>query len=268
MATSRYQPGPIPVEGAAFDDFRLTSHLPPDAAPAVIERDRLHMAARPGFNRKLLPLRVEPATGTAYSGGRYLLDTYENARAFADWVENEFELDGTLILKRPDFAEVTTHVWRVLGAEDFKDLHSAQHVYRTEIWSLKGAGSGDAIAGHWPSLRDDAAERGRSALWFLYDEEHGKVSLVTIAERLPGSAGGGLDFQSIEALEKAPSLGARLERSGTARKTFDRTHWVFTVWFPRVNGRDVEPALWPNSPPLPAPEAVQVPVQRAKAKHA
>ena len=257
MTTPRYQPGPIACEGAAFDDFRLTSHLPPDAAPGVIERDRLYMAARPGFERKLLPLRVEPETGTVYSGGRYLLDTYENACAFADWVENEFELDGTLILKRPDFADVTTHVWRVLGAEDFKDLHTSQDVYRTEIWSLAKPSQADAIAGQWSALRDEAAERGRSALWLLYDEKGGKVSLVTIAERTPGPPISGPDFRSVQALESAPSLGARFERSGSARKTFDRTHWVFTVWFPRVNGRDIEPALWPNSPPLPAPSELR-----------
>ena len=114
--TTIYKPGPIPCEGAAFDDFRLTPHLPPAAAPGVIERDRLHMAARPGFIRKLLPLRIEPETGTVYSGGRYLLDTYEHAREFADWVEHEFVLDGIPILKRADFADVTTAVWRVIGA--------------------------------------------------------------------------------------------------------------------------------------------------------
>lgn len=254
MATAGYKPGPIPCEGAAFDDFRLTAHLPPEAAPAVIERDRLHMAARPGFNRKLLPLRLEPATGTVYSGGRYLLDTWENACAFADWVEHEFELDGTLILQRPDFAEVTTNVWRVLGAEDFKDVHSAQHVYRTEIWSLPRSGTADAIAGMWPSLRDEAAELGHSALWLLYDEDGGKVSLVTIAQRSPGADPSGPDFKSIETLERAPSLGLRWERTGSARKTFDRTHWVYTIWFPRVDGKDVEPPLWPNSPPLPGPK--------------
>jgi hypothetical protein len=61
MAAPSRQPGPITCEGPAFDDFRLTDHLPPEAAPAVIERDRLFMAARPGFDRKLLPLRVDQA---------------------------------------------------------------------------------------------------------------------------------------------------------------------------------------------------------------
>jgi hypothetical protein len=251
-AASNYEPGPISCEGAAFDDFRLTAHLPPDAAPAVIEQDRLYMAARPGFNRKLLPLRVDPVAGTAWSGGRYLLDTFAQAREFADWVANEFELDGTLILQRPDFAEVTTHVWRVLGAYDFKDVRTSQHVYRTEIWKLAPETSGDRLANRWPALRDEAAELGRSALWLLYDEASEEASLVTVAQRSAPPAAG-LDFASIAALEQAPSLGAALEQGGHAHKTFDRTHWVFTIWFPVTGAAGDLPALWPNSPPLPAP---------------
>jgi hypothetical protein len=253
MVTSQYKPGPIRCEGAAFDDFRLTGHLPPKAAPAVIERDRLHMAARPGFNRKLLPLRIEPDTGAIYSGGRYLLDTYEDACDFAHWVENEFVLDDVPILKRPDFADVTTAVWRVIGAWDFKDIHQAQHVYRTEIWSLSKAGSADVLANHWNSLCDQAAEQGRSGLWLLYDAGSRRASLVTIAERLLDGTRGELDYRSIRNLERAPSQGAGWEKSGWANKIFDRTHWVFTIWFPRLDGKDVEPPLWPNSPPLPAP---------------
>jgi hypothetical protein len=248
-----HQPGPIACEGAAFDDFRLTDHLPPQAAPAVIERDRLHMAARPGFERKLLPLRVEPGSGTAYSGGRYLLDTYAQAVAFCDWVANEFELDGVPILERPDFADVTAHVWRVLGAYDFKPLRSAQHVYRTEIWKLQHARAGDRLANRWASLRDRAAEAGRSALWFLCNEDRGELSLVTIAERAAPPRGAGPDFASLRMLEAAPSFGAEWERAGWARRAFDRTHWVFTIWFPNTGRPDSEPALWPNSPPLPAP---------------
>ena len=49
---NEYHTGPIRVEGCAVNDFLLTNHLPPNEAPAVIERDRLLMSARPGFNRK------------------------------------------------------------------------------------------------------------------------------------------------------------------------------------------------------------------------
>ena len=258
MSGFNYEPGPIHCKGAAFDDFRLTDHLPPSAAPGVIERDRLHMAARPGFNRKLLPLRIEPESGTVYSGGRYLLDTYEQAVAFCDWVANEFEIDGVLILNRPDFADVSAHVWHVLGAHDFKPLRSAQHVYRTEIWKLTSAGAGDRLAERWPSLRDQAADAGRSALWFLYNDEKAEVSLVTIAERPALYAAPTPDFLALRTLESARSQGAEWEREGWARKTFDRTHWVFTIWFPNTGRPDSEPALWPNSPPLPAPGGLAV----------
>jgi len=263
MLTFRYEPGPIQCEGAAFDDFRLTEHLPPQAAPAVIESDRLHMAARPGFERKLLPLRVEPETGTAYSGGRYLLDTYENACEFARWVEEDFILDGIPILKRPDFADVTTAVWRIIGAWDFKSIYDAQQVYRTDIWSVNTANAGDTLANRWISLRDQAAEQGASALWLLYDEPAQRASLVTVTERTAGPPAGELDFRSIRDLEAKPSQGADWERSGWADKIFDRTHWVFTIWFPRVNGKDVQAPLWPNSPPLPAP---RIPAQVAGAE--
>jgi hypothetical protein len=36
-------------------------------------------------------------------------------------------------------------------------------------------------------------------------------------------------------------------------KVFDRTSWVLTIWFPIVEGKSDVPALWPNSPPMPAP---------------
>jgi len=260
---TRFEPGPIACEGALVNDFGLTSHLPPHEAPAVIDRDRLHMAARPGFNRKLLPLGVDPATGAAYSGGRYLFDTYENAVAFGDWVANGFELDGTMFVNRPDFIDVELRVLRVLGAHDFKDVHSHQHVCRAEFWSLSGRDAVDSIASQWPSLRDEAADRGCSSLWLVHDDVKGRIGLVTVAERVPGADGKGPDFRSVEALASQPSLGARWESSGRAQKVFDRSHWVFNIWFPRVAGLDAEPALWPNSPPLPGLEAEPAARKRA-----
>lgn len=249
-----YGVGPIDVKGAAFDDFRLTQHLPPQRAPALIERDRLIMAARPGFNRKLLPLRIEPDRGTAYSGGRYLFDTYENAVAFSRWVADEFAIDGVLILDRPDFAEVTTSVWRVVGAYDFKDIHTSQHAYRTEIWKLRGPSAIERFVNAWPALRDRAQDEDCSSLWALCNEATSTASLVTVVERAGAGRGTELDFVTIAALEQRQSYGTDWERQGWASKTFDRSHWVFTVWFPNTGAADSKPPLWPNSPPLPEPE--------------
>lgn len=245
-----FAPGPIDVEAAVFDDFRLTGHLPPDKAPAVIERDRLHMAARPGFNRKLLPLKIDPESGAAFSGGRYLLDTYENAKEFVRWVAEDFALDGTLLLERPDFADVTAQLWRVTGAHDFKSIHDSQRVYRTERW-VADAQAQAALTGRWANLRDRAEERGFSSIWLLSGPEQGELALVTIADRAAGSPTDEPDFASIAALQNAPSLVDESSVPGTMRKSFDRTSWVFTIWFPYREGELNQAPLWPNSPPLP-----------------
>ena len=99
----------------------------------------------------------------------------------------------------------------------------------------------------------------------LHDEQRGRIGLVTAAGRVSGGSGEGPDFRSVEALAAAPSLGARWERSGRARKLFDRTHWIFNIWFPRVDGRDLEPALWPNSPPLPGLAEIPQPARASAA---
>lgn len=251
MSTNDYLPGPVNVEGFAIDDFLLTDHLPPHQAPATIERDRLIMAARPGFNRKLLPLRVEQDTGKIYSGGRYLFDTYENARAFGDWCRYEFEIDGVLILERPDFAEVAAGVSRVIGAHDFKDVHDSQVAYRTEVWKSGGANIEDKLANLWPDLRDRAGEEDKAALWLMHNAEKNEITLVTIINRVGKPSDRELDYKTLNAVESADSYGADWS---WAEKSFDRSHWVFTIWFPHTGASTDKPALWPNSPPLPAPE--------------
>lgn len=246
----RYLPGPIDVRGCVFDDFLLTDHLPPHQAPAVIERDRLIMSARPGFNRKLLPLRVEHDTGRAYSGGRYLLDTYEDALAFADWCANDFAINGVLILERPDFAEVSAQVYRVIGAHDFKDVHTAQVAFRTEIWKTRAQGTEDKLVNLWPALRDRAADENRSALWLLHNAGAGEVAMVTVIGRVGETSPDELDYASLSAVESATSYG---DEWNWAEKAFDRSHWVFTIWFPNTGDIHAKPPLWPNSPPLPVP---------------
>lgn len=253
LTQADYKPGPVHCKGAVFDDFQLTDHLPPEKSPAVIERDRLYMSARQGFNRKLLPLRIEPDTGMAYSGGRYLLDSYQDAVQFADWVSNEFELDGVQFLQRPDFASITARVWHVIAAHDFKDIHTAQHICRTETWSVSDKSVVGRLADEWPILRDQAEKQGHSSLWLLHNDDKSEVCLVTVTERAGPRDTTAPDFASLKHLEGLPSQGQAWEASGLAVKTFDRSHWVYTIWFPHTGDAQAKPPLWPNSPPLPAP---------------
>src|SRR5215216_5122525 len=52
------RPGNIQARGSFTCDFTIPGDYPLDVAP-VIERDRMYMAARPGLQRKQIPLRFD-----------------------------------------------------------------------------------------------------------------------------------------------------------------------------------------------------------------
>lgn len=243
---------------AVFSDaFQLPGLEADPRTPEMIERDRVIMAARPGMLRKLLPLRVDERGVTC--GGVYLFDTYENAVAYGDWVAHDFVLDGTLFLDRPVFIEPTSQVWHLVGVEDFADVRTDQHVMRFERWHTMDPADIDMLRErHWPGIRDTARQAGLSSAWLLYcpDEHHPQVGLVTVASH-GGRTPTGTAEEDLARLESLPSLGAGLAEKLGATKVFDRTSWVYQVWFPlRAAGADYDgSSLWPNSPPLPGPNS-------------
>lgn len=245
-ATSRAQ--------AVFSDaFQFPGAALDPSAPAVIERDRLIMAARPGMLRKLLPVRVD-ASGV-YCGGCYLFDTYDNAAAYADWVANEFVLDGKLFLNRPEFLEPTSQLWQVAGAADFADVASDQELMRFERWRMpKRASLARLRDESWPLIRKAAEQDGAASVWLLYDDDefHPGLGLVT-ARRRPDVANRGATPPDVAELERRDSLGAALAQQLRGTKVFDRTSWIYMIWHPIDDGDDSpHAAQWPCSPPLPS----------------
>jgi hypothetical protein len=242
----------VAAGGAFTCDFNLPGDLPFDQVPAILERDRMFMAARPGFTRKLVPLRIDPATGGVSSGGRYLFATKEDADAYREWVTREFALDGTLFLERPYFLSPDCRSWAVIGAHDFTDIHSTHVVVRTERWSVPSDNQRKLLKERWPAVRAAAAAQGLSSVWLLYNKQEDVVSLVSVADRVAPPDPYAPDFTSLFALEYAPSVGAVFNDAGWS-PMFDRTSWVLTTWFPFHSGDTGEPSLWPNSPPFPEP---------------
>lgn len=102
-------------------DFALPSNVPLDLVVPVIKRDRAHMAKRPGFRQKHLPIRVDSDNAKVLSGGRYLLDTFEHAEDYKRWIENDFTLDGVKFFDRPVFLDPSCHVWRVVGGHEWAE---------------------------------------------------------------------------------------------------------------------------------------------------
>ncbi|MCC7414013.1 MAG: hypothetical protein IT495_20525 [Gammaproteobacteria bacterium] len=256
-----YGVGPIDVEGCVTSAMVLRGDLPPEAVPDVIERDRLHMAARPGLYIKLLPVLRDPANGNVLTGGAYLFDRYAQAEAFDHWTANEFVVDGVPFVQMPALLSRTSKVWRVAGAENFAAVAGQQVVMRVEEWRVPAGVHLRDLRHDWPELRAQARTRGLSAAWLLGSEARGEIGLVSAGPRVDGPATAGPDLASLEALADTPSLGTRYEAGG-ARKLYERTSFVFTVWFPLTGAGADRAPLWPNSPPLPAPSTPERAVQR------
>jgi len=238
-------------KGCFTCDFALPGDLPLNLVPAIIERDRMYMAERPGMRTKHLPLRIDFNTGNLLSGGRYLFDTFEEAQEYKEWVTNDFILDGVKFLERPIFIGPECHAWRVVGARDFGPIET-QIIVRVERWSVPGGDPKDALKQKWDAVQAEAAQRGLTSVWLTYNEQEQLAQLVYFANRIAPPDPSNLDFASLAALENAAPLGHLFDDLGWS-KTFDRTQWVLTVWFPFVAGDHGAPSLWPHSPPFPQP---------------
>jgi hypothetical protein len=238
--------------GAFTCDFGLSADLSLEQAVPILEEDRRHMSARPGFRHKHVPLGVDLATGNVFSGGRYLFDSVEDAEEYKDWVENDYILDGVEFFDRPYFLNPECHAWSVIGAQDFGDIHTRQVVVRTERWTTPQEHQRRLLKARWPAIRSAAQRRGLTSVWLLYNKQERLVSLVSFADRVAAPDPDAPDFASLFALANSPSLGQAFDAAGWG-KAFDRTQWVLTIWFPFEPGDQGEPSVWPNSPPFPAP---------------
>ena len=244
--------GNLGAGGAFTCDFGLPSDMSFGAVPGILERDRIYQSARPGFIRKLVPLRIDFSTGELTSGGRYLFATREDADAYKSWVENEFILDGGLFFSRPYFLAPECHAWSVIGAQDLAVLDAPHSVIRTERWSVPEENQRKLLSDRWPSIVAETRARGLAGVWLLYNKQERLVSLVYMGTPVAPGDPNVPDLAALFGLEFAPPLGALFDDQGWAR-TFDRTHLTLTAWLPFAEGDHGEPSLWPNSPPFPMP---------------
>lgn len=243
---------PIYAGGSFSCDFSLPGGVPLNEVPPLIERDRMYMADRPGMQHKHLPLAFDNATGNLFSGGRYLFDTAAQAQDYKEWVENDFILDGTLFLERPIFIQPECHAWSVIGAHKFASIETSQVVVRTERGTLSNNVSKYDLLNYWPTLRQQARERGLSAIWFMYNPQEDLAQVVYFGARVGTPDPTTPDFASLNALASAPSFSSTVSSSDWT-PTFDRTQWVLTVWYPFEAGDQGQPSLWQHSPPFPQP---------------
>lgn len=248
--------GQITAGGAASDDFQLDlSKLPPTPLGAIIERDRMYMAERPGFLIKQLPLLIDNQ-GNFYSGGRYLLETYSDAVAFSHWLANDFVLDGVEILNRPYFVGVTGYAYEVIGGWRWQHVED-QTAMRVERWSTAGSHMPPKalrafLASQLPLIEAAAEQRGLAEVYLAYSEPNNLVELAYFTTSLnPGWDRSTPDYVTLGAMQSASSLATTAMQAQGWSSVLDRSSWVFNTWFHFYPGDQGLASNWPNSPPLP-----------------
>jgi hypothetical protein len=239
-----------PLRGAFTCELTLSPEgLADPNFPGKLERDRMYIAAQPGILHKHIPFSFD-SDGSIKSGGRYLLDTFENAQALKNFLENDFILDGTKFFDRSVFLDHDCHAWAVMGQHDFGNIHTSQVVLRTERWVVPVENQQALLKQRWHVVMDEAAQRGLTSAWLLYNQQEHLVALVYFADRVVPKDPTVPDFVSLGVLGSAQPLGHIFDDQGWT-KVLDRTQWVLTIWFPFLLGDHGEPAVWPNSPPFP-----------------
>lgn len=250
-----YLPGPIRAKGCFTGEFGLGEDLPIDEAPYVIERDRINEGKLPGFGRKLLPLKQDHATGERTAGGYYLLDTFEQAKYMFDWYQDPVDgyvLDGIPILERAYFLKPLAHYWHVAGAHDFKRIDTSQKIVRFERWHCDRPDLESRVIKEWPEIKEKAGAEDYASIWLLYNPEQTEsLAMVSVSEGSASTNSETPDFAGIETFAQKPSLAACFEQNAWAKRSFDRTSWIFSIWFPYNKGPLSKKTVWPNSPPFP-----------------
>jgi hypothetical protein len=241
--------GDLSQEGAFTCDLVIGPELSPPQAPIDIERDRILMS-HPGMRQKMLPIAFGP-NNTLFMGGRYLFDTEDQAKDYADFVLHRYVLDGVQFVNRVYFHSHDCRAWQTIGAHDFADFRSDQVVVRTERWQVPGQSQEHGLRTAWPQLRDAAAARGLTSVWLLYSQADNLVQLVYYADRVDPPDPNVPDFASLGALAGQPPLGATLAGTPGWTQDLDESHWIFTIWQPYVAGDRGAPSIHPYSPPFP-----------------
>jgi hypothetical protein len=254
MDVRGYPTGPIDAKGAFTSEIDLPPTIKPGPLNTLAEADRPYMIGQLGMRHKYLPLRHDPATGAISTGGRYLFRSYEDATKYRDFLEAKvFPAEPTTFWKRPFFINTVRFAWRVTGANDLAAI-TTHDLSRFERYSAPDAKFEACLPELFPVFLEAARRFDLAHVSLMFQPEHCLVGVLTAAAREGRQASSfGAIRLSADALALRGSVSeARLTELG-ARKIFDRTSLNLAVWLPLSEQAGGAPAIWPNSPPIPAP---------------
>lgn len=257
----------IPAKGAFSCDFAIDFTQVTAPLGATIERDRVlsqrfvdeyTWPANPGMLQKHIPI-LQTSPTSAFAGGRYLFQGRLQAAIYELWITQLYAYPGnTQFLDRPEFGDPECRDWSVLSAWRFADLedHTALRTERFDTGRTTIGGElwlAFELLQETPALLAEAEARGYSEVQLVQNFEDHKVQLVYFVSRVAPPDPELPDVAALGSIAADAPLGDGIADEAGLTRVFDRSSLVFNTWLPYASGDGGEAALWPNSPPLPAP---------------
>jgi hypothetical protein len=264
MDVRGYNTGSIDAAGAFTSEIGLPQEVTPGLLSTVVEADRPSVVHMPGMRHKYLPMRYDPADGALAAGGRYLFHGYEDACRFRDFLET-CTMDGeeTTFWKRPWFIDPVRFAWRVFGAFDLAPI-TTHEVNRFEWYAVPDGAAEARLPDTFETLLKRARQLDLAHVSLMYQPEQRLVGVLTAASRdgvTPASAE--MVQPLVDAVAVRGSVADPVVDDLGARQVFDRTSLTLTIYLPLSEQAGGDPAIWPNSPPIPLPGVVLPPEQPA-----
>jgi hypothetical protein len=196
--------------------------------------ERLTMDRRPGMQIKYLPYRYDETSGNLYTGGAYLFDTLENAKDYARWAKEEFQVGDP---KVPFFEQFLGHrawVCEVLGACNFAPVEDCA-VDDTQLWNYSSAKDDveQMLRAAFSKLKAAAQTAGATSIWLLQNSKEKTVGFHLTFPK--AGAGGGLDAvrESLVSAKRQKSLEHLLPKDLGLTPLYTRSSPILTSWLPR-----------------------------------
>lgn len=247
-----YETGDISVQAAVTVELLLgVPGLPLQAMIDQQYSDSRVMDKRPGMYLKYLPFRYDEITAKLLTGGTYAFDTWDNAKDYARWVRDDFEVGEpkTKFLKQPLFESAIARIWKIIGAHSFAPIQE-HAVGRLQYWSYENADGEAILRKHYEELKGAAEKQGAAAFWLMFNPEE-KLFGIQLAFKKEQGNDEVSARRSLAVVAEKPGLGRGVFEELRAKPVFDRISLFLTLWLPQSRAAGGCELLIPNYPVVP-----------------
>lgn len=146
------------------------------------------MDKRPGMFLKYLPYCYDQVTGKLLTGGSYLFDTLDDAKDYARWTTEDFEVGdpATKFWDQPLWESTTRNTWDVIGAYNFAPMEE-HAVGRLQKWMYRGLEDVNALRDAYAAVRTAAQTQEAASIWLLHNPAEKMIAIQMAFRKLEGN---------------------------------------------------------------------------------